>query len=99
MFMNWASWTSILSARHLSDSRADATTQSIITQSCELASETVRNLKTTIQGARCTITSNASASLGRQRCTRTPVMIFDEPTSSSQDRVVSLVDDLRERAP
>ena len=73
------------------------TTQGIITQSGDLASEPVRNLKTTIQGARArSHPTHGHRSDGRS----VPALqLFDEPTGSSQDRVVSLVDDLRERAP
>ena len=83
---------------------SDATTRtshSIATSSMELFA--IRKLlcwvKTDVPSGRtCTITSNASASVRTAEVYPHSSCDFDEPTDSLNDRVVSLVDDLRERA-
>ena len=57
-------------------------------------------VKTNVSPRRtCTIMSNASASARTEEVHPHSSHDFDEPTDSLNDQVVSLVDDLRERAP
>ena len=78
-----------------------ASSHSLATSSMELFSirQQLCWVKTEVSSGRtCTITSNASASVRTAEVYPHSSCDFDEPTDSLNDRVVSLVDGLRERA-